>query len=50
MIQDGVTVRAAAAELSVSVRTAAKCDGRYRQHGGAGLADRSSRPHAARGR
>ena len=30
VIQDGVTVRAAAAELSVSVRTAAKWDGRYR--------------------
>ncbi len=39
VIQDGVTVRAAAAELSVSVRTAAKWDGRYRQYGGAGLAD-----------
>jgi transposase len=45
VIQDGVTLRAAAAKFSVSAKTAAKGVGRYRQFGAAGLADRSSRPY-----
>jgi transposase len=45
VINEGVTVKAAAARFSVSAKTAAKWIGRYRQLGVAGLADRSSRPH-----
>jgi len=45
VINEGVTLKAAAARLSVSAKTAAKWMGRYRQLGVAGLADRSSRPH-----
>ena len=45
VINDGLTVRSAAARFTVSTKTAAKWVGRYRQLGPAGLADRSSRPH-----
>jgi transposase InsO family protein len=45
VIEDGLTVRAAALRFTVSARTAAKWVGRYRLLGVAGLADRSSRPH-----
>ncbi len=45
VIDDGMTLSAAAARFSVSAKTAAKWVGRYRQFGAAGLADRSSRPH-----
>ena len=45
VIDDGLTVSAAALRFSVSAKTAAKWVGRYRQWGTAGLADRSSRPH-----
>ncbi len=45
VIDDGLTVSAAALRFSVSAKTAAKWVGRYRQWGTAGLTDRSSRPH-----
>lgn len=45
VINDGVTLKTAAARFSVSSKTAAKWVGRYRQWGAAGMADRSSRPH-----
>jgi transposase InsO family protein len=45
VIEDGLTVRAAALRFSVSDKTAAKWVGRYRLLGVAGLVDRSSRPH-----
>ena len=45
VIDDGLRVSAAALRFSVSVKTAAKWVGRYRQSGAAGMADRSSRPH-----
>jgi len=45
VIDDGLTVRAAALRFSVTAKTAAKWLARYRQLGAAGLADRSSRPH-----
>ena len=47
VIHDGVSLNAVAARFSVSVKTAAKWVGRYRQWGAAGLADRSSRPHSS---
>jgi len=45
VIYGGVRLNAAALRFSVSVKTAAKWVGRYRQLGAAGLTDRSSRPH-----
>src|ERR1700676_1149715 len=45
LIEDGLTVSAAALRFTVSAKTAAKWVGRYRLLGVAGLADRSSRPH-----
>lgn len=45
VINEGLTLKAAAFRFSVSAKTAAKWVGRYRQLGAAGLADRSSRPH-----
>jgi len=45
VIEDGVKLQSAAAQFSVSLKTAAKWVARYRQYGDAGLADRSSRPH-----
>jgi transposase InsO family protein len=45
VLQQGCTLKQAAACFNVSTRTAAKWVNRYREHGAAGLADRSSRPH-----
>jgi transposase InsO family protein len=45
VLLDGHTLNSAAAEFKVCARTAAKWTRRYRQHGPAGLYDRSSRPH-----
>jgi transposase InsO family protein len=45
VIEDGLTISAAALRFTVSAKTAAKWVGRYRLLGVAGLADRSSRPH-----
>jgi transposase len=45
VIEDGVKLKTAAARFSISAKTASKWVVRYRQHGAAGLADRSSRPH-----
>jgi transposase InsO family protein len=45
VIEGGVRVGTAAARFSISAKTATKWVARYRQHGVAGLADRSSRPH-----
>jgi transposase InsO family protein len=45
VIEEGLSVSAAALRFTVSVKTAAKWVGRYRLLGVAGLADRSSRPH-----
>ena len=44
VLEQGASRKAAAAAFRVSVKTAAKWTGRYRQFGSAGLADRSSRP------
>ena len=45
VVQQGVTLKLAAASFSVTEKTAAKWVRRYRELGVAGLADRSSRPH-----
>jgi transposase InsO family protein len=45
VIEQGLSVSAAALRFTVSAKTAAKWVGRYRLLGVAGLADRSSRPH-----
>ena len=45
VIEQGRTRSAAAAAFRVTAKTVAKWVGRYRQHGAAGLADCSSRPH-----
>ena len=45
VLEQGFTLKHAAACFNVSARTAAKWVARFRQYGGAGLADRSSRPH-----
>jgi transposase InsO family protein len=45
VVDQGVTLKQAAACFNVSVRTAAKWVGRYREWGSADLKDRSSRPH-----
>lgn len=45
VLAEGWTVEQAATGFRVSARTAAKWVGRYREHGWAGLKDRSSRPH-----
>ena len=44
VVDDGVTVKAAAVVMGVSVRCARKWVGRYRVEGAAGLRDRSSAP------
>lgn len=48
VLEDGLTLAAAAAAASVSPKTAAKWVRRYRAHGRGGLADRSCRPHRLR--
>jgi transposase InsO family protein len=50
VVEDGWPVRRAAERFQVSHTTAARWAARYRQHGAAGMADRSSRPHASPGR
>jgi len=46
VVDDGWPLRRAAERLSVSVTTAARWSGRYRQQGVAGMVDRSSRPRS----
>ena len=48
VLEQGCTLKAAAAAFNVSAKTAAKWVSRYRSAGKAGLADRSSRPHRLR--
>ena len=45
VVEQGITLKQAAACFSVTVKTAAKWVKRYREQGAEGLADRSSRPH-----
>ena len=45
VVQDGCTLKAAAARFQVSAKTAAKWTRRYREGGSTALTDRSSRPH-----
>ena len=47
VLQEGWTLRAAAEAAGISVRTGSKWLARYRQHGAAGLVDRSSRPRCS---
>src|SRR5262249_15409991 len=46
-VEEGWPVRRAAERFQVSPTTAARWAGRYRQHGAAGMADRSSRPRTS---
>jgi transposase InsO family protein len=48
VVMQGCTLKQAAACFNVSAKTAAKWVGRYREHGAAGLRDRSSCPHRLR--
>jgi transposase InsO family protein len=45
IVEDGWTLRRAAERFQVSVTTASRWAGRYRDEGEAGMVDRSSRPH-----
>ena len=45
VVEDGWTLRRAAERFQVAVTTAQRWASRYREHGQAGMADRSSRPH-----
>lgn len=45
VVDDGWTLRRAADRFQVSPNTAKRWTDRYRQHGPAGMSDRSSRPH-----
>ena len=45
VVDDGWSLRRAAERFQVSVSTASRWAGRYREQGEAGMADRSSRPH-----
>jgi len=47
VVEDGWPLRRAAERFQVSPTTAARWASRYRQQGVAGMADRSSRPHAS---
>jgi transposase len=47
VVKDGWPVRRAAERFQVSHTTAARWAARYRESGAAGMADRSSRPHAS---
>jgi transposase InsO family protein len=47
VVEDGWPLRRAAERFQVSHSTASRWAGRYRQEGAAGMADRSSRPHAS---
>jgi len=48
VLEQGLTLKLAAASFNVSGKTAAKWVGRYRELGAAGLCDRSSRPRRLR--
>ena len=48
VLEEGFTLKQAAACFNVSAKTAAKWVGRYREQGSKGLLDRSSRPHRLR--
>ena len=48
VLEEGVTLKLAAASFNVSAKTAAKWVRRYREQGAAGLQDRSSRPQQLR--
>jgi len=48
VLQDGMTLKLAAASFNVSAKTAAKWVRRYREAGAAGLGDHSSRPRRLR--
>jgi transposase InsO family protein len=50
VIEEGWPLRRAAERFQVSVTTAARWAGRYRELGMAGMVDRSSRPHLSPGR
>jgi transposase len=45
ILEDGLSLKEAEAEFKLSRQSAAKWVRRYREHGVAGLRDRSSRPH-----
>ena len=45
VVEQGLTLKLAAASFNVSAKTAAKWVRRYRELGRAGMGDRSSRPH-----
>ncbi len=47
IVDDNWPLRRAAERFQVSASTAKRWADRYRQHGEAGMADRSSRPHAS---
>ncbi|WP_460359843.1 helix-turn-helix domain-containing protein, partial [Actinoallomurus bryophytorum] len=47
VVEDGWPLRRAAERFQVSVTTAQRWASRYRTHGEAGMADRSSRPHTS---
>ncbi|MEV5721999.1 IS481 family transposase, partial [Amycolatopsis mediterranei] len=47
VVDDGWPLRRAAERFQVSVSTAARWAARYRDHGEAGMGDRSSRPHTS---
>jgi transposase len=49
VLEQGFTLKLAAASFNVSAKTVAKWVGRYREGGAAGLCDRSSRPRRCRG-
>ena len=48
VLEQGCTLKLAAASFSVSAKTAGRWVRRYREQGSAGLGDRSSRPHRLR--
>jgi len=47
VVDQGWPLRRAAERFQTSATTAARWAGRYREHGAAGMADRSSRPHCS---
>jgi hypothetical protein len=47
VVEDHWPLRRAAERFQVAVTTARRWSDRYRQHGEAGMADRSSRPHTS---
>ncbi|MCF6429263.1 IS481 family transposase [Amycolatopsis tucumanensis] len=50
VVEQGWSLRRAAERFQVSHTTVARWVGRYREHGAAGMVDRSSRPHHSPGR